>query len=73
MSDLTKPMQTMVDAIRGGGGRVSVSNWPTFHVTTRKGWGSRQKKTWEGLVQRGAVVTTGDWDQTGRWWELVDE
>ena len=72
MSNLSIPMQTMVDAIRSQGGRVSVSYWHTgFHVTTRQGWGSSRKNTWLALVRRGVVVDTGEWDNIGRWWELV--
>ncbi len=73
MSDLSASMQFMVDAIREGGGRASVSYWPTFHVTTRRGWGSRQSNTWKALVTRGVVEVTNEWDQIGRWWKLVDD
>ncbi len=70
--ELTGPMQEMVDAIREQGGRASVSYHPKFHVTTRRGWGSTRSRTFEALVQRGVLVRTDDYDNIGRWWELVD-
>ncbi len=65
-------MEVMVDEIRAGGGRASVSYYPDFHVTTRRGWGSSRRTTWEALVARGVVVKTDDWDNIGRWWELIE-
>jgi hypothetical protein len=67
----TRAQQEMFDAIIDGGGRASVSYREGFHITTRRGWGSNQRRTWEGLVARGLVRKTDDWDNIGRWWEIT--
>ena len=76
MAELSPAMREMLDEIRSGGGRVSVSYGirdGRFHASTRRGWGSTASSTWEALVRRGLVSRTGDWDHIGVWWDVVDE
>jgi len=70
-SDALPPrQQEIIDAIRDNPARrISITTWPHFHATTRRGWGTNRKRSWDALVRKGLVEPTGDWDHVGGWWQ----
>lgn len=74
MNDLPPRQQEIIDAMLAninGQQRISVSYMPAFHLTTRRGWGTTARRSWEALVRKGLVGPTGDHDHIGVWYELA--